>query len=192
MTPYVLYDALRRYRLQIKMITMRNGWKKMAYLKKKKVFASVGEHCFFQSTILPAEPFLVSFGDNVAVAAGVRIITHSIANVVFNYEDKTDVHRCKFAKVEIGNNVYIGADAIINFGVKIGNNCIVAAGAVVTKDVPDGSVVGGVPAKIIGSYDDVKKKSLEFSEPINRLGVKPATVENMMKALEKAENDKNA
>ena len=40
--------------------------------------------------------------------------------------------------------------------------------------------------------NDVKKKSLEFSEPINRLGVKPATVENMMKALEKAENDKNA
>ena len=183
MNLYVLYDKIRRYRIQVKMITMRNGWKKMEYLKKKKVFAAVGEHCFYQSTILPAEPFLVSFGDNVAVAAGARIITHSIANTIFNYEDKTNIHRCRFAEVKIGNNVYIGADAIINFGVTIGNNCIIAAGAVVTKDVPDGSVVGGVPAKIIGSYDEVKRKSLEFSEPINKLGANPPTVENMMKAL---------
>ena len=183
MNLYVLYDKIRRYRIQVKMITMRNGWKKMEYLKKKKVFAAVGEHCFYQSTILPAEPFLVSFGDNVAVAAGARIITHSIANTIFNYEDKTNIHRCRFAEVKIGNNVYIGADAIINFGVTIGNNCIIAAGAVVTKDVPDGSVVGGVPAKIIGSYDEVKSKSLEFSEPINKLGANPPTVENMMKAL---------
>ena len=185
MTPYTLYDALRRYRLQLKMLIIRNGWKKMAYLKKRNVFAAVGEHCYYQSTILPAEPFLVSFGDNVAVAAGVRIITHSIANVVFNYEDKTNAHRCRFAEVKIGNNVFIGADAIINFGVTVGNNCIIAAGAVVTKDVPDGSVVGGVPAKIIGSYDDVKQKSLAFSEPINQLHVNPPTVENMMKALNK-------
>ena len=189
MNLYVLFDKIRRYHLQMKMITMRNGWKKMEYLKKKKVFAAVGEHCFFQSTILPAEPFLVSFGDNVAVAAGARIITHSIANTIFNYEDKTNVHRCRFAEVKIGNNVYIGADAIINFGVTIGNNCIIAAGAVVTKDVPDGSVVGGVPAKIIGSYDEVKRKSLEFSEPINKLNVNPPTVENMMKALEKAKSE---
>ncbi|MBQ9517872.1 MAG: acyltransferase [Eubacterium sp.] len=181
----VRLDAIRRYYLQLKMITERNGWKKMEYLKKKKVFAAVGEHCFFQSTILPAEPFLVSFGDNVSVAAGVRIITHSIANTVFNYEDKTNAHRCRFAEVKIGNNVYIGADAIINFGVTIGNNCIVAAGAVVTKDVPDGSVVGGVPAKIIGSYDEVKKKSLEFSKPYNDLHLNPPTVENMYRAAKK-------
>ncbi|MBR3150128.1 MAG: acyltransferase [Eubacterium sp.] len=187
MNLYVMYDKIRRYHLQIKMLTMRNGWKKMEYLKKKKVFASVGEHCFFQSTILPAEPFLVSFGNNVSVAAGVRIITHSIANTVFNYEDNTNVHRCRFAEVKIGNNVYIGADAIINFGVTIGNNCIVAAGAVVTKDVPDGSVVGGVPAKVIGSYDDVKKKSLEFSEPYNELKLSTPTVENMMKAMKNKE-----
>jgi len=50
---------------------------------------------------------------------------------------------------EIGNDVWIGANALIMDGVKIGNGAIVAAGAVVTKDVPDYAVVGGVPAKII-------------------------------------------
>lgn len=48
--------------------------------------------------------------------------------------------------------------------VTIGSNCIIAAGSVVTKDVPDNSVVGGVPAKFIKSTDEylegLKKKSL--------------------------------
>ncbi len=49
----------------------------------------------------------------------------------------------------IGNDVWIGANTSIMTGVKIGNGCVIAAGSVVTKDIPDFSVVGGVPAKII-------------------------------------------
>ena len=51
--------------------------------------------------------------------------------------------------VEIGNDVWIGANVIILPGVKIGNGAIVAAGAVVSKNVPAYSIVGGVPAKVI-------------------------------------------
>jgi acetyltransferase-like isoleucine patch superfamily enzyme len=50
-------------------------------------------------------------------------------------------------KVTIGNNVWIGSNAIILPGVSIGDNSIIAAGAVVTKDVPSNKVYGGVPAK---------------------------------------------
>ena len=53
-------------------------------------------------------------------------------------------------------------NAIINFGVTINENSIVAAGAVVTKDVPAGSVVGSVPTKVIGSYDEVKQRLKKF------------------------------
>ena len=51
--------------------------------------------------------------------------------------------------VTIGNDVWIGGNVTILPGVNIGNNVVVAAGAVVTKDVPDNSLIGGVPAKII-------------------------------------------
>jgi maltose O-acetyltransferase len=51
--------------------------------------------------------------------------------------------------VTIGDDVWIGGNAVILPGVTIGNNCVVAAGAVVTKDVPANSLVAGVPARII-------------------------------------------
>lgn len=52
-------------------------------------------------------------------------------------------------RVQIGNDVWIGANATILGGVSIGDGAIVAAGAVVTKDVPPYAIVGGVPARII-------------------------------------------
>ena len=51
--------------------------------------------------------------------------------------------------VEIGNDVWIGADAIILSGVKVGDGAVIGAGAVVSKDVPPYAIAGGVPAKII-------------------------------------------
>lgn len=53
------------------------------------------------------------------------------------------------AQVIIKRNAWIGAGATILPGVTVGENSVVAAGAVVNKDVPDNTVVGGVPAKII-------------------------------------------
>lgn len=52
-------------------------------------------------------------------------------------------------KVEIGNDVWIGARVIILPGVKIGDGVVIGAGSVVTKDVPDYAVVGGNPAKLL-------------------------------------------
>ena len=51
--------------------------------------------------------------------------------------------------VTIGNDVWIGANAVILPGVTIGNNVVVVAGAVVTKDVPDNTLVAGVPGQKI-------------------------------------------
>lgn len=177
---YILYDKIRRLFIQLKLMLTRNGWKKAEWLKKHKVFHHIGEHCYYHPNILPAEPFLVYMHDNVVVSAGVRLITHSAVHSVFNYEEKQKKYVCRYGKIEIHSNVYIGANAIINYGVTIGKNSIIAAGAVVTKDVPAGTVVGGVPAKVIGKYDDVKKRHYEFSKVFEDMKEK-RTVENMLK-----------
>lgn len=174
-------DSIRRAFIQFKMIAERNGWKKAEYLKKKGVFHHIGEHCFYQSNILPAEPFLVSLHNNVAVSAGVRLITHSAAHAVYNYQENTDEYICRHGKIEIHDNVYIGADVIINMGVTIGSNVIIAAGAIVTHDIPDNSVVAGVPAKVIGKYDEAMAKHKEYSKKYVDCGLKePCTVAQMI------------
>lgn len=68
--------------------------------------------------------------------------------------DRTDIPmRLQGYKEEqpcfIGNDVWIGRRVMIMPGVHIGNGCIIAAGAVVTKDIPDYTIAGGVPAKVI-------------------------------------------
>jgi acetyltransferase-like isoleucine patch superfamily enzyme len=52
--------------------------------------------------------------------------------------------------VLVGDDVWLGANTVVLAGVTIGDGVVVAAGAVVTRDVPPGAIIGGVPAKVIG------------------------------------------
>ena len=60
-------------------------------------------------------------------------------------------HFTEYELIEIGNDVWLGANVIVVDGVRIGDGAIVAAGSVVTKNVPPYAIVGGVPAKVIRS-----------------------------------------
>lgn len=78
-----------------------------------------------------------------------------------------DFNRDKYGsnRVIIGNDVWIGWNSIILSGVKIGDGAIVAAGSVVTKDVPDFSIVGGVPArKLSNRFKSDKDKKMHISK----------------------------
>ena len=67
----------------------------------------------------------------------------------------------EYKKVEIGNDVWIGARATILDGVKVGDGAIIATGAVVTKNVPPYAIVGGVPANVIKyRFDEEQIKEL--------------------------------
>lgn len=99
-----------------------------------------------ENSVLDGREKLI-IGDHVDLASEVMIY-NSQHNV--NSPDFAKVEEVVKEPVEIGDYVFIGPRAIILPGVKIGKGAIVGAGAVVTKDVAEFSIVGGVPAKVIG------------------------------------------
>ena len=111
----------------------------------------VGQGCnLLESKIDMLNPYLLTIGDNVTIT-GARILTHDASlNVVTGYT--------KVGKVTIGNNVFIGKEAIILPDTVIGSNVVIGAGCVVAKDIPDNSIVVGNPCKIICTYDEYLAK----------------------------------
>lgn len=84
---------------------------------------------------------------------GMSIVVHSDCKL----GDRIHIDQCvtiggngvELGVPELGSDVYIGAGAKILGSITIGDNCIVAANAVVLKNVPEGSIVAGVPARVI-------------------------------------------
>ncbi len=109
------------------------------------------------------EPWIITLGNHVHITREVLFVTHDGGTLLYRHLIP-DLEIT--APITIGDYVYIGVRSIILPGVKIGNNCIIAAGSIVTKDVPDHSVVGGIPAKYIKSTDayleGIKNKSLHL------------------------------
>ncbi len=104
---------------------------------------TLGKYVFINSECKFQDQGGITIGDGA-------LIGHNVVLATINHDLEPE-HRADLwlKPIHIGKNVWIGANATILAGVSIGENAVVAAGAVVTKDVPDGVVVGGVPAKII-------------------------------------------
>lgn len=114
-------------------------------------------------------PFYSDYGQNITVGKRVFInaschfqdqggitigdgaqIGHNVVLATLNHEQAPERRSITTpGPIVIGENVWIGSNAVVVPGVTIGDGAIVAAGAVVTKDVPPNTVVGGVPARII-------------------------------------------
>lgn len=78
------------------------------------------------------------------------LIGHNVVLATLNHGFAPEERSTTYpAPIVIGKNVWLGANVTVLLGVTIGDHAIVAAGAVVTKDVPENTVVGGVPAKVI-------------------------------------------
>jgi len=85
----------------------------------------------------------ITIEDNVLIAPKVNLLSEGHPLAPENRQSLVP------GPIHIKKNAWIGANATILPGVTIGENAVVAAGAVVSKDVPDNTVVGGIPAKII-------------------------------------------
>ena len=85
----------------------------------------------------------ITIEDNVLIAPKVSLLTEGHPTTI---EDR---HSLIPKPIHIKKNAWIGANATILQGVTIGENAIVASGSVVSKDVPDNTIVGGIPAKFL-------------------------------------------
>lgn len=125
----------------------------------RKTGVTIGDRCRLINPrigMFGSEPWLVRLGDHVTITDGVMFVTHDGGVWVFR-DEHPDIDI--FGPIDIGSNVFIGVNAVLLPGVRIGDNSVVAAGAVVSRDVPSGTIVGGVPAKPICTVDEYFAKN---------------------------------
>lgn len=131
----------------------------------KKLFGSVGEiitiepsfHCDYGGNIYVGENFYANYDCVILDVAEVRIGNNCLIGPQVGIYTAT--HPVKASErynglelgrpVTVGDNCWIGGHATINPGVTIGSDSVIASGTVVVKDVPQGVVVGGNPARVL-------------------------------------------
>ncbi len=126
----------------------------------------IGENCRFTGKDISfgSEPYLVEIGNNVTITHGVRFQTHDGGVGVFRKEyPGINV----FGKIKIGNNVFIGEEAMIMYGVTIGDNVVIGAKSLVTRDIPSNSVAVGIPARVIKTLDEYRESVLKKAVYVN-------------------------
>lgn len=110
-----------------------------------------------------SEPWIITIGKNVHLTNNIIFITHDGGTLLFR-DLIPDLEITK--PIIIGSNVYVGNNVIFLPGVKVGDNVIIGAGSVVTKNVPNNSVIAGVPARVIKTTDEylekIKRESLHL------------------------------
>ena len=108
----------------------------------------------------PSHCWLITIGDNVTMAPRVHIICHDAST-------KTFLNYTKIGRVNIGNNVFIGAESVVLPGVTIGDNVVIGANSTVTHDIPAGSVAVGSPARVVCTLEQylVKEKDRMETAP---------------------------
>jgi|LSQX01.3.fsa_nt_gb acetyltransferase-like isoleucine patch superfamily enzyme len=155
-----MFKKFLHYWRQFRVALISSPMKRVRYLKKKGYFASVGDRVMIMSRKIPLYSNLIKIGNNVWIASGVVFVTHDVIHHMLNGLVTDFTFSEHFGCIEIGDHVFIGTGSIIMNGVKIGNHTVVAAGSVVTRDVPEGTVVAGVPAKKIGDFDELVAKRI--------------------------------
>lgn len=125
------------------------------FLRNKGV--KIGENCIIydpQSVRIDSQnPWMLTIGNHVRITGGVQILTHDYSMSVLSSVNGNIVGSVQ--EVVIGNNVFIGRNAIILKGVHIGDNVIVGAGSMVSKDCESNCVYAGIPAKKICTVEEM-------------------------------------
>lgn len=126
---------------------------KEQFARRKGV--KIGNGCRILSNVVTTEPWLVSIGDRVTVSSDVSFVTHDGSGWLVRDEKG---RRFRYAPIKIGDDVFIGTGSVILPGVQVGDRVVIGAGSVVTRSIPDGTVVAGVPARVITTWTEFQDR----------------------------------
>ena len=119
------------------------------------------------NTSFGSEPYLITLEDYVRISCNVVFVTHDGGTWAFrDLPEYSDI--IKYGKIRVGERTFIGCNATIMPGVTIGKRCVIGAGSVVTKDVPDGTVVAGVPARVVMTTEEYARKCKQGMKPYDK------------------------
>ncbi|MGL5015765.1 MAG: acyltransferase [Bacteroidales bacterium] len=130
----------------------------------------------------PAHCWLIEIGDDVTMAPRVHILAHDAS--LCNH-----LGYARIGQVIIGNNVFIGAESVVLPNVRIGNNVIIGANSTVSKDIPDGVVVAGSPARVICTTEEYLAKNRELMKSRPIYGEEYTTRSNVSQAMKQEMKD---
>lgn len=150
-------------------VRFMNNEQYIEYLRRKGTVIGTGCN-IHKKAVFGTEPWLIRIGNNVRITKGVQFITHDGGLWTLRRMGLIDKEAVKYGAVRIGDNCNISWNVTIMPGVVIGKNCVIAAGAVVTKNVPPGTVWGGVPAKQIETIEEYHKKAAQTLVPTYSMG----------------------
>ena len=113
---------------------------------------SIGKNCYINGNVTFGDVVPITIGDNTMIARNVNLLTTT-------HPVHPDLRKYMYSfPITIGNNVWIGAGAIVMPGITIGDNSVIGAGSIVTKDVPANVVAAGNPCRILREITDYDKE----------------------------------
>lgn len=132
---------------------------------------TIGSDCWLIATGVAtwgSEPYLITLGNRVLVAAGVRFVTHDGA--VWPLRRRyPDIDLC--GPIVLGDDVFIGINSILLPNVTVGAESAIGAGTVVNRSIPPRSIVAGVPGRVLCTIDEYYEKHRE--DLVNLKGLSP-------------------
>jgi maltose O-acetyltransferase len=145
----IIGRVVRKYILGIKDQPMIEQLKKQGLV--------IGENCSIMGECIldPSHCWFIKIGNNVTLAPRVHILAHDAST-------KRKIGFTKIGLVEIGDDVFVGANSTILPNVRIGSNSIIGANSLVSKSVPENCVYAGNPARFICTIEDYYNKVNSF------------------------------
>lgn len=164
----IFYKRMLKKIINTILLKCSNRNSRVDYLRKIGVRCGDDVHFYGSSNVFVDEnfPWMLTIGNNVHITSGVHILCHDYSWIVGKNYYKEVLGGV--GKVSIGNNVFIGTDAIVLMNTEIGDNVIIGAKSVVSGKIPGNCVVAGTPAKPIMSLKEYweRRKTKQYVEAV--------------------------